>query len=59
LYTGFSQTTGATYEVKLPSDYFHILNCICIYNVNKTYECYDQGYPYRAAAKRLTADMYS
>ena len=59
IYTGFSQTTGATYEVKLPSDYFHILNCICIYNVKKTYECYDQGYPYRAAAKRLTADMYS
>ena len=26
----------ATYEVVMPSDYLHILNCICIYDVNKT-----------------------
>ena len=30
----------ATYEVVMPSDYLHILNCICIYNVKKTYKCY-------------------
>jgi hypothetical protein len=24
---------GATYEVNLPDDYLHILNCICIYKV--------------------------
>ena len=49
----------ATYEVIMPSDYLHILNCICIYKVNKTYKCYNQGDTWRSAATRLTADMYS
>jgi len=49
----------ATYEVTLPSDYLHILNCICIYKVNKTYKCYNAGDKWRAPATRLTADMYS
>ena len=49
----------ATYEVTMPSDYLHILNCICIYNVKKTYKCYNAGDTWRAAARRLTADMYS
>ena len=49
----------ATYEVIMPSDYLHILNCICIYNVKKTYKCYNAGDTWRSAATRLTADMYS
>ena len=49
----------ATYEVIMPSDYLHILNCICIYTVNKTYKCYNAGDTWRAPATRLTADMYS
>ena len=49
----------ATYEVIMPSDYLHILNCICIYKVKKTYKCYNAGDTWRAAATRLTADMYS
>jgi len=49
----------ATYEVIMPSDYLHILNCICIYKVMKTYKCYNKGDTWRSAAKRLTADMYS
>jgi hypothetical protein len=54
-------TTGktATYYVDLPSDYLHLLNCICIYNVRKTYKCYNAGDTWRAAATRLTADAYS
>ena len=53
-------TSGmATYYVDLPSDYLHLLNCICIYNVKKTYKCYNQGDTWRAAATRLTADAYS
>ena len=28
---GKSKLFGATYEVILPSDYLHILNCVCIY----------------------------
>ena len=50
---------GATYEVVLPSDYLHILNCICIYKVNKTFKCYNKGDIWRRAATRLTADAYS
>jgi hypothetical protein len=50
---------GATYEVILPSDYLHILNCICIYRVNKTFKCYNKGDIWRRAATRLTADAYS
>ena len=49
----------ATYYVDLPSDYLHLLNCICIYNVKKTYKCYNAGDTWRAAATRLTADAYS
>ena len=49
----------ATYEVVMPSDYLHILNCICIYNVKKTYKCYNAGDTWRSPATRLTADMYS
>ena len=49
----------ATYYVDLPSDYLHLLNCICIYNVKKTYKCYNKGDTWRAAATRLTADAYS
>jgi len=49
----------ATYEIIMPSDYRHILNCICIYKVKKTYKCYNAGDTWRAAATRLTSDMYS
>lgn len=49
----------ATYYVDLPSDYLHLLNCICIYNVKKTYKCYNAGDTWRAAATRLIADAYS
>ena len=50
---------GATYEVILPSDYYHILNCICIYDVRKTFKCYNAGDVWRRPATRLTADLYS
>ena len=38
---GASRLYGATYEISLPNDYLHILNCICIYKVKKTWKCYD------------------
>jgi len=50
---------GATYEVILPSDYYHILNCICIYDVRKTFKCYNAGDTWRRPATRLTSDLYS
>ena len=58
-YTGLSLANGANYEVIMPSDYLHLLNCICIYRVKKTFKCYNAGDTWRAPAKRLTADMYS
>lgn len=58
-YEGLSLANNATYEVIMPQDYLHILNCICIYDVAKTYKCYNKGDTWRAAATRLTADAYS
>ena len=56
---GKSKIFGATYEVTLPSDYLHILNCVCIYKVNKNWKCYNAGDYVQFAAKRLTADSWS
>ena len=58
-YSELSLAGGATYEVNMPMDYLHLLNCICIYKVKKTYKCYNAGDTWRAAATRLTADAYS
>lgn len=32
---------GKIYEVELPDDYLHILNCIVEYNVLKNFKCYN------------------
>ena len=56
---GKSKLFGATYEVILPSDYLHILNCICIYKVKENWKCYNKGDYVQFAAKRLTADSWS
>lgn len=58
-YDALSLATNATYEVILPQDYLHMLNCICIYDVDQTYKCYNKGDTWRCAATRLTADAYS
>lgn len=58
-YQGLASLYGATYEVDLPSDYLHILNCVCIYKVNSTYSCYDGGSFVQFAARRLTSDSWS
>lgn len=50
---------GATYEVNLPPDYMHILNCICIYKMKQSWKCYDKNDIVKFAAKRLTADAWS
>lgn len=56
---GFSNINhDATYEVILPSDYFHILNCMCYYKVNKTHKCYDKNEIVVFPANRITADQY-
>lgn len=50
---------GATYEVYLPIDYLHMLNCVCIYYVAKTKDCWDAGSYIEVPANRLTADSWS
>ena len=43
LAVGTNNLYGAVYEAVLPSDYYHILSCVCEYDVNQTYECHDSG----------------
>lgn len=54
-----SQLFQAVYEVTLPDDYLHILNCIVEYDVKVDYKCYNKNDKAAYGAKRLTADMYS
>ena len=49
----------ASYEVFLPLDYLHLLNCICIYEVMKPKNCWDVGDFVEIPATRLTADSWS
>lgn len=48
--------TGVKYEVNLPIDYLHLLNCICVFQANKPYDCYPKGSILTSKASRLTAD---
>ena len=48
-----------TYEVDLPDDYLHILNCVVEYTVANRFKCYDAGTQVHFGAKRLTSDMFS
>ena len=41
-YPTTSNLYGATYEVDLPDDYLHILNCLVEYKILKTYKCYNK-----------------
>lgn len=50
---------GSNYYVNLPLDYFHMLNCVCVYKVNGRYKCYNNGDTVQFAARRLTADAWS
>lgn len=50
---------GATYETILPSDYLHLLNCVCVYKLKKNYKCYKANDYVQFAARRLTSDSWS
>lgn len=56
---GKSRLFGATYEVSLPDDYLHLLNCICVYELQENYKCYNKGDDVYFAARRLTSDAFS
>lgn len=50
---------GATYEFNLPADYLHLLNCVCIYKVNKRVNCpYNVGDIVKKGATKCTADTW-
>ena len=57
--TGPNALYGATYQFDLPSDYFHLLNCVCDFVVTKPYKCYNAGTHVQFGATRLTADIWS
>ena len=50
---------GATYYVDMPNDYLHLLNCICLYDVNKRKDCWNEGDVMVVGATKLTADSWS
>ena len=50
---------GATYEVELPQDYLHLLNCVCYYKLLDNDKCHKKDSVMAYAAKRLTADSWS
>jgi hypothetical protein len=50
---------GATYFVDMPDDYLHLLNCICLFDVNKPKECWNAGDVMVVGATKLTADSWS
>lgn len=50
---------GATYFVDMPDDYLHLLNCICLFDVNKDKECWNKGDVMIVGATKLTADSWS
>lgn len=58
-HSSIQSLNGATYEVFMPLDYLHILNCICVYYVAKQKDCWDAGTYIQVPATRLTADSWS
>jgi hypothetical protein len=56
---GNSALFNKTYDLDLPDDYLHVLNCVVEYTVSKNFKCYDANDKVHFGAKRLTADMFS
>ena len=59
IHNSLQTLSGATYEAQLPSDYLHLLNCICVYYVAKQKDCWDAGSYIQIPATRLTADSWA
>ena len=50
---------GNTYVAQLPTDYLHLLNCVCDFKVKGgDYKCYKDGSNVQFAATRCTADIW-
>lgn len=50
---------NATYVIKLPIDYLHLLNCVCVYNVNKNKGCWKKGNTVEIPATRMVSDSWN
>lgn len=59
MHSQIQSLNGATYEVFMPIDYLHMLNCVCTYYVAKQKDCWDAGSYIQIPATRLTADSWS
>ena len=55
---GASPFRRGTYQVNLPDDYLHILNCTCIFKAEKDNRCDEAGRYVEYGATRLTADIF-
>lgn len=49
---------GAVYEVELPTDYLHLLNCICNFKLTKNFKCYNKNSFVPFGAKRLPSGSW-
>lgn len=56
---GLAKMFAGTYEVILPQDYLHMLNCKCIFKMLSDFRCYDKDNYIPFDATRLTADAKS
>ena len=55
---GDSPYRKGVYETDLPDDYLHILNCTCVYTVQRQNRCNVAGRHVEYGATRLTADIF-
>lgn len=53
-----SNSPNYQYEVFLPHDYLHLLNCICNFKAMKSHKCIQSGDEFQCKATRLTADLW-
>lgn len=54
---GTSTLFSNIFEVELPDDYLHILNCVVEYAASTAFKCYVANDTVHFGAKRMTADM--
>jgi hypothetical protein len=52
-------TFESNYECNLPSDYFHILNCICRFRDKRKLKCKDSQSVFEQGANKLDTNQWS
>lgn len=57
---GTPNVVGESYTVKLPDDYYHILNCICEFQPNNSYnKCGNTESSFHIGANKLDTSQWS